>query len=187
MSQKATATPRVWIGCLAAYNGGDLHGQWVDATDADRLEHVRAEVIRTSPVWNRGEAAEEHAVMDYDGFGALASTLGEWASFNTLAAIGQAVEEHGPAFAAYVDACEPTLDEHVADGFDDAYRGEWESEQDYAEHEINELGFAGIERIPDELMPYLNIDMITREIFRHGTMTSRKNPNGGIYVFDTTA
>jgi antirestriction protein len=184
MTPQTVATPRVWIGCLAAYNAGDLHGQWVDATDIDELERVRAEVIRMSPAWKRGETAEEHAVMDYDGFGSLTSTLAEWPSFSTLASIAQAIEQHGPAFAAYVDACEPALDEHIASGFEDAYRGEWDSEQDYTEHEINEIGFAGVE-IPDELMPYLNIDMIVRELFRHGDMSSRENPNGGIYVFDT--
>jgi antirestriction protein len=185
MTTQPTQTPRVWIGCLAAYNGGDLHGQWVDASDAEELERVRAEVIRTSPAWRRGESAEEHAVMDYDGFGSLGTALGEWPDFETVAAIATGIEQHGPAFAAYVDACEPPPDKDVASGFDDAYRGEWNSEQDYAEHEISEVGFAGLERIPDELLTYLNLDMIAREIFRHGTMTSRDNGNGGVYVFDT--
>jgi antirestriction protein len=187
MTSALSRTPRVWIGCLAAYNGGDLHGQWVDADDIDELERARAEVIRTSPAWRRGEFAEEHAVMDYDEFGSLGSTLGEWPNFETVAAIAQGIEEHGPAFIAYVEVCEPTLDKDVASGFNDSYRGEWNSEQDYAEHEIGELGFAGLEGIPAELVPYLNMDMIAREIFRHGTMSSHENPSGGVYVFDTDA
>jgi antirestriction protein len=185
MTTQASRTPKVWIGCLSAYNGGDLHGRWVDADDADELERARAEVIRTSPAWRRGEAAEEHAVMDYDGFGSLDSALGEWPDFETVAAIARAIEKHGPVFLAYAEACEPDLNEDVASGFEDSYRGEWDSERDYAEHEIDDVGFAGLERIPDELLPYLDMEMITDVIFRHGTMTSCENPTGGVYVFDT--
>jgi antirestriction protein len=180
-----TTTPRVWIGCLSAYNSGELHGKWVEANDPDGLELARAEVIRTSPAWRRGEHAEEHAVMDYDGFGSLPARLGEWPDFQTLAAIAQGIEQHGAAFTAYIETCEPTLNAEIADGFEDAYHGEWDSERDYAEEEIGELGFAGVEQIPDSLFPYLDIEMIVRDIFNHGSMCSHKNPAGGIYVFDT--
>jgi antirestriction protein len=184
----ATATtPSVWIGCLSAYNGGDLHGQWVEAGDVDELERVRAEVIRTSPAWKRGESAEEHAVMDYDRFGGLPSRLGEWPQFETLAAIAQAIEQHGDAFIAYIETCEPTLDTDIAGGFQNAYRGEWNSERDYAEHEISEIGLAGVEQIPESLLPYLDMEMVVREIFDHGSMCSHENPAAGIYVFDTNA
>ncbi len=30
-ADKLTLRPQVWIGCLAAYNNGELHGDWVDA------------------------------------------------------------------------------------------------------------------------------------------------------------
>jgi antirestriction protein len=187
MGSSPTPTPRVWIGCLAAYNGGDLHGMWVDADDVDGLEAARAQVIRTSPVWARGELAEEHAVMDYDGFGDLASTLGEWPSFDTVAAIAQAIVTHGPAFIAYVDACEPDLNGATTSAFLEAFRGEWDSERDYAEYEIGEVGLATVERIPEALLPYLDMDMVVREIFRHGEMRSRSRPGGGVYVFDASA
>jgi antirestriction protein len=180
-----TTTPRVWIGCLAAYNAGDLHGKWVEASDLDDLEQCRAEVIRSSPTWKRGERAEEHAVMDYDGFGDLAATLGEWPEFKTLAAVAQGIEEYGAAFIAYIETCEPTLNADIADGFDDAYRGKWNSERDYAEDEICELGLAGVERIPESLLPYLDMEMVVREIFRHGTLRSREGPVVGVYVFET--
>jgi antirestriction protein len=185
-AEQAATTPRVWIGCLAAYNGGDLHGRWVDAGDVDELERARAEIIKTSPAWRRGEYAEEHAIMDYDGFGTLGSTLGEWSDLATVAAVALAIEQHGPAFIGYVDACEPSLDTDVARGFEDAYRGAWDSEQDYAEHDIEECGVPGVGCIPDELFSYLDMEKLTREIFRHGPISSRENPEGGIYVFDTT-
>jgi len=33
----ATDTPRVYVACLASYNNGILHGEWIDATDADEI------------------------------------------------------------------------------------------------------------------------------------------------------
>jgi antirestriction protein len=182
-----TDTPKVWIGCLAAYNAGNLHGRWVDAIDVDELEAARAEVIRTSPMWRRGKMAEEHAVMDYDGFGPLADQLGEWPDFKTLATIGQAIAEHGERLIGYVVICEPTLDEEAPSGFEDAYRGEWDSENDYAEDLISECGLAGVEQIPDSLMPYLDLNMVAREIFQHGTLSTYPAPGGGVFVFDANA
>jgi hypothetical protein len=95
-------TPRVWIACLAAYNEGHLHGEWVDATDVDEMNEAGARIIKTSPAL----LPEELAIHDYDGFGNLPSTLGEYPSFETVARIGALIEEHGDAFIAYLDAIE---------------------------------------------------------------------------------
>jgi len=33
MSITATATARIYVACLASYNSGILHGEWIDASD----------------------------------------------------------------------------------------------------------------------------------------------------------
>jgi len=34
----ATDTPRIYVACLAAYNAGKLHGEWIDADqDAEAI------------------------------------------------------------------------------------------------------------------------------------------------------
>ncbi len=138
MTTNLHSTPRIWIGCLAAYNGGDLHGRWVDADDAEEIEQARAEIIRTSPAWKHGGFPEEHAIMDYDGFGSLSHTLGEWPDLEILAIIGRAIREHGHTFIAYIETYKPDLDKHVT--INDAGSGDWTSERDYAEHLIARFG-----------------------------------------------
>jgi antirestriction protein len=34
---------RVWVGCLACYNGGRLNGEWLDAADAETFDCVRSD------------------------------------------------------------------------------------------------------------------------------------------------
>lgn len=93
------STPKVWVACLAAYNNGKLHGNWVEATDADELREGIEEVLRTSPI----PGAEEWAFHDYDGFGSLARSLGENPSPEAVAAIAAAIDEHGDQFINYAD------------------------------------------------------------------------------------
>lgn len=81
-------TPRVFVTCLAAYNSGDLHGQWVDATDEDELRESVKRVLASSPIPN----AEEHFFSDTDGFGNLVS---EYTSVDQVARLGALIEEHG--------------------------------------------------------------------------------------------
>jgi antirestriction protein len=195
-----TETPRVWIACLAAYNNGRLHGQWVDATDADELREAKDEILSTSPV----PGAEEWAIHDYDGFGSLSSTLGEYVSFDTVARVGALIEEHGEAFIAYVYACEPDLSEVTSDGFHDAFRGKWDSEEEYAEGEVRELGWGGVQHTTytpcdknghpqnydrrgivnplEALESYLDYEKIARDLFIERYTSVRRE--GGIYVFE---
>ena len=35
-----TDTPRIYVACLASYNAGILHGEWIDATDADEIREA---------------------------------------------------------------------------------------------------------------------------------------------------
>lgn len=191
-------TPRVWIACLAAYNEGHLHGKWVDAIDVDELNEAAEEVIKTSPALY----AEEFAIHDYDGFGSLPSQLGEYPSLETVARIGAAIEEEGEAYLAYLEACEVDLndaEQTSEEAFREHYRGEWDSEEDYAYYEVQELGWGGVPaqvnigpswqektiNVFEELSSYLDWESIARELFQHGTMVSHTSPSYKVYVFET--
>lgn len=89
-----TETPRVYVACLAAYNAGKLHGEWVDATDEDELQEGIARVLKTSPIPN----AEEHAFHDFENFGSM--SLGEYTNVDTLTQLGALIEEHGAKLVA---------------------------------------------------------------------------------------
>lgn len=157
---QATKTqPRVWIGCLAAYNQGHLHGEWVDASEGlEGLEQARERVLRTSP----GDFAEETFLADREGFGSL---IGEYEQLDRVARLGELIEEHGEAFIGYAEHVDPNgSPDELAEGFEDAYRGTFDTFEEHAEELISEVGFAGVEQIPDALMPYLDMEMIARDL-----------------------
>lgn len=58
-----TTEPQAWIGCLAAYNSGHLHGEWVDLDCEVALDEACKKILATSPV----DDAEELWVMDHEG------------------------------------------------------------------------------------------------------------------------
>lgn len=50
---------RIYVACLAAYNSGNLHGVWIDATaDIDDIQDQINSMLESSPV----EDAEEYAI-----------------------------------------------------------------------------------------------------------------------------
>jgi antirestriction protein len=195
-----TVKPQVWIGDLCAYNEGDLHGKWVDATlGVDHLHDELKEILRTSPAWKRGGYPEEFALMDFEGFGNL---IGEYTSLDKVAAIAELIEEHGDPFIAWAGACEPDMEvapdeiAELGEQFQASYKGEWDSEERFAEDYVEQCGWAGVP--PGEievgysghkinplegLSSYLDYESIARELFRHGNFESA-DTSGGIYVFE---
>lgn len=167
-----TTTPQVWIGCLAAYNAGRLHGRWVDATDADEMAEAAAHIIKTSPAWQLDGHAEETFIADYDNFpGAVVRELGEYASYETVANVANAIEDadDAEAFAAWLDWQEGAelSDDDLGEKFQESYRGEWDSERAYVDSWIEESGLA--DEVPEHLRGYLDEEAIGRDfVFRHG-------------------
>lgn len=191
-------TPQVWIGCLASYNAGRLIGEWVEATDVDEMNEAQTRVAATA-VAAAKEAheyplyfgdPEEFFIADYDNFPqAAVSMLGEYSPYETVAAVGAAIEEHGAAFSKWLE----TIDElgevdSLAERFTESYRGEWESEEAFAMEQATELGLGGIEavwerpkppygygtervNVIDELSSYIDWETVAREYFDHGEYT----------------
>src|SRR5687767_8165427 len=90
--------PSIYVASLSDYNAGTLHGRWIDATqDAEDIQAEVQDMLSKSTEPH----AEEWAIHDYEGFEGL--KLSEWESFEKVSEVAQAIEEHGPAFAAYVD------------------------------------------------------------------------------------
>ena len=82
---------RIYVACLAAYNAGHLHGDWIDVSDdpAEMGEAVAA-MLKRSPV----PGAEEYAIHDYDGF----PNMGEFPGLEAVAKTAELVElatDHG--------------------------------------------------------------------------------------------
>ena len=56
---------KVYIACLAAYNSGTLHGEWIEpSSDVEELSEQIKAILKKSPAPD----AEEWAFHDYDDF-----------------------------------------------------------------------------------------------------------------------
>lgn len=164
--------PRIYVASLSDYNAGRLHGAWIDAaTDPDTIRVDIAEMLGTS----RYEDAEEWAIHDHEGFHGL--PVGEYESLDRICEWATAIVEHGPAFAAYV--AHLGAEYATAEGFEEDYQGEHESEEDYAQELADDIG-----AVPDELpwpLSYIDWERAARDLFM-GDYWSADSPSG-VYVF----
>ena len=119
--QLRQAPPRIYVASLADYNEGRLHGAWLDVRGELReLE----EGVRAMLAASKVPGAEEWAIHDYEGFAPL--RLGEYESLERIARIGRGIARHGEAFKHWT-AIEGITRLDLVTGFEDAYRGHWQS------------------------------------------------------------
>lgn len=76
---------KIYVACLAAYNNGILHGEWIEAnSDVDELQKGVDKVLQSSPAPD----AEEYAIHDYDDF----PNLGEYPGLERIAEVTELIE-----------------------------------------------------------------------------------------------
>ncbi len=169
VSRKAD-TPRVYVACLASYNAGILHGEWIDAVDVDEIREGIQDMLKGSPT----PGAEEWAIHDHEGFGGL--RLGEWEDLEKVAELGALIEEHGEAFAAYAGY----VGAEYADGngFLEAYCGEWDSEKAYAEELFDDL-YRHV--LPESIANYIDYEAFANDLFMSDNYSVESS--SGVYVF----
>lgn len=159
----------MWIGCLASYNNGRLHGEWADVSeDADENAAAIAKVLRSSPYPNvtrkdadTGEeyaTAEEAYVADYDDTpGALANLLGEYPTADALAHAARLADlladqwpdtqEADAALSVMLDGKGTSDLEDLADDFQDwvsdHFAGEGDTLAEWCSEFLADTGFFG--------------------------------------------
>lgn len=177
---KPPLQPRIWVGSLADYNAGHLHGEWLDAAvpDDELLEGVQR-ILASS----REAGAEEYGIFDYDEFGAY--TVGEYEQLDVVARVARGIAEHGPAFAAYAQLHDGDAD--MLATFEDSYAGEYKSPASWAEEVLGELEAEVDRAFPDYLRGYVSIDYagFARDAALSGQMHFEPTGTGGVYAFVT--
>lgn len=171
-------TPRIYVACLAAYNNGRLHGEWIDADQsADELQEDVLRMLAASPE----PGAEEWAIHDYEGFGEL--RLSEWESFERMSAIAAGIAEHGDAFSAWLsyDASQDATDMQA---FEEAYRGEWDSLRAYAENFADDIGLYDAAEKSGSTYVVVDIDMLERDLDIE--LYTAESDHHTVYIFDPT-
>lgn len=148
--------PRIYAACLAAYNNGQLHGRWIEATTPDEIMGEVRAMLAASPI----PSAEEWAIHDYEGF--EGASLSEYESFETVCALAEFITERGRLGAKLYRHFGDDLEQARA-AFDD-YAGEFQSLADFAEGMIRETG-AGV---PDHLQYYIDWQAMGRDMELNG-------------------
>ena len=183
IGEKITLRPHIWIGCLAAYNNGKLHGDWVDAAvSGEELVASAKRIIASSPEPD----AEEWAIFDYDDFGDY--RVEQYDQLEQVASVARGIAEHGPAFACWAQLHDG--DEDMLTHFEDAFLGEYGSAEDWAREVLDELNldlFLKMGAIPETMRPYIQIDYAgwARDAELGGDIDIEDAPGGRVYVFTT--
>ncbi len=163
--------PRIWVGCLAAYNAGHLHGRWIDVTDTDDIwETVRA-MLADSPEANAGE----WSIFDYEGFDG--AEVSESAGFDRVCVLADYIGEHGELGGKLLEHFGQDLDEaHAA--FED-YAGEHKNLGDFATDFTEETGT----EIPESLALYIDYDAMGRDMELGGDIYTVETGFEQVHIF----
>lgn len=168
-----TDTPKIWIGCLAAYNAGELHGEWVEANQSvECLEKEIEEILGSSPE----EDAEEWMVSDYDNFGSFGDLLGEYPSLDDVSRAAFFYAEHKKLAEIAFKYCE-NLDEAI-DMVEERYAGCYASLGDFAEEY-----FRGFSTIPKELEYYIDWEKMGSDMEINGVFCSFEVKFQQVHIF----
>lgn len=179
--------PEIWVGSLADYNNGDLHGDWLDAAREPGAIHTDIQALLASgPAARRGETPEEWGIFDYEGFGPL--QLAEYESIEQVSRLARGIAEHGSAFAAFAATeDEPASGQATVERFQESYQGHFNSVADYARQLADDLGYEQLldEAVPESLRQYvqLNYQQLARDLELGGDIYAISAEEGGQYVF----
>ncbi|WP_415288137.1 antirestriction protein ArdA [Brevundimonas sp. S1H14] len=172
MSNVSDNTPRIYVACLAAYNNGYLHGDWIDADqDADQIRDEIAAMLARSPV----EDAEEYAIHDYGGFEGV--TISEYASIDSVARMAAFISEHGALGAGLLKQFSGDMDQ-AESTLEDCYHGQFASLADYME----ELTTESV-TIPEALRYYVDWEGMARDAEMGGDLFTIETAYGEVHVF----
>ena len=172
--------PQIWVGSLADYNAGRLHGRWIDA--AQDLADLQADInhmLATAP----SPGAEEWGIFDYDGFSPL--RLSESEDLDVVSTLAQGISEYGPLFAHWADHVD--CDRDRLEHFDQALLGTYPSRTDYVLELLADAGIdpVAVMHLEPWVEPYIFIDTmaLARDLEISGEIVFLDH-NQQVVVFD---
>lgn len=181
-----TTTPKAWIGCLGCYNEGRLVGDWVDGQEAGAVTVEKLHSASTYP-YDEVSPHEELWVMDHEGYGQFLTGECSPMDAQRIADLMAEIESDGyevAAVAAWMDHEGREIvewDAPTRDEFTDAYCGEYETDEDYAQQLAEDLDYLSERNLT---WPFTHIDWqaAAEELFSTDNY-STPAPGGGVYVF----
>jgi len=163
--------PKIYIACLASYNNGILHGEWINVSDdEDALWDGIKKVLNSSSIPN----AEEYVIHDYDDFAGF--DICEWEHSSSIIEKAKLAIEHGVVASLiqhHIGLDISEIDEYLANN----PPIEVESELSFATELFNDI-YNG--QIPDNVWPYIDYEYFARDLFISDYCSIADN--GKVYV-----
>ena len=150
--------PSVYVGTYGKYNDGSLCGLWVDLSSFDDYD----EFINFCKAIHADEEDPELMAQDYECFPRQWYNEGFMSEddFDHILEYSDMCDKHGQEA---VDDYMEFYDE--LDNFEEAYCGEWDSEEDFARHIISEC--YNLEREMGDLARYFDYEAFGRDLFMY--------------------
>lgn len=175
---------RLFVGCLASYNSGIIHGEWVDLSDyydLDELQEKVNAILKSSPC-----QGEEYDIQDYEGFGDLfkgdyyPSLSKAWAIHETLLEVeNEGIDED--LFLDFVSHLGEEIESSLIVKFQDSYNGGYDSLEDYAEQLLEDCG--DISSIPKNLRYYIDFERYGKDMEMNGDIFTIETGYRKVHVF----
>ncbi len=176
-NQDQQKNPEIYVACLAAYNAGQLHGEWINA---DQETHEIYAEIKSMLERSPEPFAEEWAVHDYEGFSSI--SLSEWPDIERVSTLAKLMVTHGDPFSIwyeFLDGRNFDVSE-VEEKFLEQWQGSFESETDFAHRMLEETG--QLSEIPNWAQAYFDYERYARDLHLSGEFSFTRR-NCETYVF----
>ena len=163
---------RIYVADLAAYNNGKLHGVWIEAcSEMDEIWEAVSKMLKSSPE----QMAEEYAIHDYEGFGAV--RLSEYEGLESAHEKALFIDEHGELGAAMLDHWCGDLDD-AGKALEDSYVGVYESLADYAQQLTEDTS-----EVPAHLEYYIDYEKMGRDMELGGDVYTIETAHDEVHIF----
>lgn len=176
-NQEQQNSPRIYVACLAAYNAGQLHGEWISADqDAEDIQAEIKSMLKSSPE----SGAEEWAVHDYEGFNSI--SLGEWPDLELVSNLAKLIVAHGEPFSIWYQNQDGSNFEssELEEMFIEQWQGAFDSETDFAYRLLEESG--QLSELPAWAQNYFDYESYARDLHLGGDFSfARHNCQTFVY------
>ncbi len=171
--------PKIYVACLAAYNAGQLHGEWINA---DREAHEILADIKSMLERSPESSAEEWAVHDYEGFHSI--SLSEWPDIERVLTLAKLIVAHDEPFSIWYESQDGSNFDisELEEIFLEQWQGSFESETDFAYRMLEETG--QLSEIPNWAQSYFDYESYARDLHLSGEFSFTRH-NCETYVFRT--
>lgn len=145
---------KIYVGTYAKYNEGSIAGAWLDLSDYPD----KAAFYEACAELHSDETAPEFMFQDWEE---IPEGLVSECSVND--ACWDLLEAYSDFDEGAVDAFVDWYGSWDRDKFEEAYQGEFSSEEDFAEQLADDCGFLG--DMPENLRCYFDYERFARDLF----------------------